>query len=89
MKNIKVDDINQAISEAKNLGAVKYITTSFKDSEGKEEVYSYHFFNRDNKEIAYFIVVLIKFFGLTVLKDPRSWSRYFLDDKRNSKFITI
>lgn len=53
------------------LGAVKILAYSPR----KGEVFCYHYFNKDNLEIAYYIVDMGK---LTVLENPREWDKEFL-----------
>lgn len=59
---------------AKNFGAVKmnkHILSS-------NEIFSYHFFNAAGLEIAYCVVDLFDFCGVTKLEEPRQWSENFL-----------
>lgn len=83
----------ELFQQAKDLGALTFNIHLLKiERPAMSPVYeqfSYHFFNVDGLEVAYFVPDLVEFTGLTDLSaSPRKWSQSALNDHTPLRSIT-
>ncbi len=85
---------NELFAQAKELGAKTFnihllrITKHSYQAPVYED-FSYHFFNEDGLEVAYFVKDLVEFTGLSDLSEsPRSWSQQAFDSHTHLRSVT-
>jgi hypothetical protein len=82
--------LNNAIEQARNLGATKYGILYINDNK-KEQCLEYsfiHFFNDDNLEVGYFTFSLRCFTNkINTIKNGRGWSKELLKSINDWTYI--
>lgn len=73
LKGVDNDQVTK--NNLKKLGVV-----SFNKFFSDEYLISYHFFNAENLEVAYYNIDLVQLCGLQVLKNARKWSKKAFND---------
>ena len=76
---MKIEVNNETLNDLKVVTFNKFISDKY--------LISYHFFNSEGLEVAYFNTDMVSLCGLQILEQPRKWSQSILNDQTEMQDI--